>query len=119
MHPVIKTVLGRLGMGTITLFVVSVIIFSSMEFLPGDFGQAVLGQSALPETVAAFRRELGLDQPAVIRYWQWASSALQGDLGTSFSGRNASGVDRSREVVDLVLPRLRNTLFLALSLIHI
>ena len=41
------------------------------------------------------------------------SAVLQGDLGTSFSGRNASGVDRSREVIDLVLPRLRNTLFLA------
>jgi len=34
-------------------------------------------------------------------------------LGTSFSGRNASGVDRSREVVDLIAPRLSNTLFLA------
>jgi len=113
LHPVIRTVLGRLGMGVITLFVVSIIIFLSMEFLPGDFGQAILGQSALPETVAAFRRELGLDQPAIVRYWQWVSAVLQGDLGTSFSGRNASGVDRSREVIDLVLPRLRNTLFLA------
>ena len=100
-------------MGVVTLFVVSIIIFLSMEFLPGDFGQAILGQSALPETVAAFRRELGLDQPAIVRYFQWVSAVLQGDLGTSFSGRNASGVDRSREVIDLVLPRLRNTLFLA------
>ena len=113
MHPVIKTVLGRLAMGVLTLFAVSLIIFSSMELLPGDFGQAILGQAALPETVAAFRRELGLDQPAIVRYWQWVTAVLQGDLGTSFSGRNASGVDRSREVVDLVLPRLRNTLFLA------
>ena len=113
MHPVIKTVLGRLAMGVMTLFAVSLIIFSSMELLPGDFGQAILGQAALPETVAAFRRELGLDQPAIVRYGQWVAAVLQGDLGTSFSGRNASGVDRSREVVDLVLPRLRNTLFLA------
>lgn len=84
-----------------------------MELLPGDFGQAVLGQAATEETVAAFRRELGLDQSAVMRYGQWISAVLQGDLGTSFSGRNASGVDRSREVIDLVVPRLRNTLFLA------
>ena len=84
-----------------------------MELLPGDFGQAVLGQAATEETVAAFRRELGLDQSAVMRYGHWISAALQGDLGTSFSGRNASGVDRSREVIDLVVPRLRNTLFLA------
>ena len=100
-------------MGVATLFAVSIIIFSSMELLPGDFGQAVLGQAATEDTVAAFRRELGLDQPAIVRYGQWLTAVLQGDLGTSFSGRNASGVDRSREVVDLVAPRLRNTLFLA------
>jgi len=63
--------------------------------------------------VAAFRRELGLDQPAYLRYLQWVGGALQGDLGTSFSGRNASGIDRSRAVVDLIAPRLWNTLFLA------
>ena len=113
MHPVVKTVFGRVAMGIATLFVVSIIIFSSIELLPGDFGQAVLGQAATEETVAAFRRELGLDQPAIIRYGQWAGAVIQGDLGTSFSGRNASGVDRSRDVVDLVIPRLRNTLFLA------
>ena len=92
---------------------VSIIIFSAIEMLPGDFGQAILGQSATPETVAAFRRQLGLDQPPYIRYLQWVSGAIQGDLGTSFSGRNASGIDRSREVVDLIAPRLWNTLFLA------
>ena len=81
--------------------------------LPGDFGQAILGQAALPETVAAFRQELGLDKPAYIRYFDWALGAIQGDLGTSFSGRNASGADRSAEVVDKIAPRLWNTLFLA------
>ena len=113
MHPVLSTVLKRLGLGIITLFVVSAIIFSSIAMLPGDFGQAVLGQAATEETVAAFRRELGLDQPAVLRYFDWVAAVLQGDLGTSFSGRASSGVDRSRDVADLVAPRLWNTLFLA------
>ena len=112
-HPVTKTILERLGLGLATLFVVSIIIFSAIEMLPGDFGQAILGQAATQETVAAFRRELGLDQPAFLRYLQWVGGALQGDLGTSFSGRNASGIDRSRAVVDLIAPRLWNTLFLA------
>jgi len=112
-HPVTKTILKRLGLGLATLFVVSIIIFSAIEMLPGDFGQAILGQAATQETVAAFRRELGLDQPAYLRYLQWVGGALQGDLGTSFSGRNASGIDRSRAVVDLIAPRLWNTLFLA------
>ena len=47
MHPVLATVLQRLGLGLATLFAVSIIIFISIEMLPGDFGQAVLGQAAL------------------------------------------------------------------------
>ncbi len=113
MHPVVSTILKRLGLGVVTLLVVSAIIFSAISLLPGDFGQAVLGQAATEETVAAFRRELGLDQPAILRYLQWLGSVMQGDFGTSFSGRASSGVNRSREVIDLVAPRLWNTLFLA------
>ncbi len=113
LHPVLSTVLKRLGLGLITLFVVSAIIFSSISLLPGDFGEAVLGQAATEDTVAAFRKELGLDKPAVTRYFEWVGSVLRGDLGTSFSGRAASGVNRARSVVELVKPRLQNTLFLA------
>ena len=113
MHPVLATVLQRLGLGVVTLFFVSIVIFMSISLLPGDFGEAVLGQAALPETVAKFREELGLDKPVWTRYIEWAASVMTGDLGTSFSGRAASGVDRSRQVVDLVAPRLWNTLFLA------
>ena len=113
MHPILSTVLQRLGLGLLTLFLVSIIIFSSIEFLPGDFTQAVLGQTATEETVAAFRRELGLDQPAYVRYFSWIGSVMTGDLGQSFSGRASSGVDRSRAVAELVGPRLANTLFLA------
>ena len=102
MHPVLATILKRLGLGVITLFVVSAIIFSSISMLPGDFGQAVLGQAATEQTVANFRKELGLDKPAYIRYFQWVGSVLKGDLGTSFSGRASSGEDRSRPVAELV-----------------
>ncbi|MEM7258772.1 MAG: ABC transporter permease [Pseudomonadota bacterium] len=100
-------------MGLLSLFAVSAIIFSAITMLPGDFGEAVLGQAATEETVAAFRDELGLDKPAVQRYFEWVGAVLRGDLGTSFSGRSASGVDRSRSVVEMITPRLKNTLFLA------
>ncbi len=113
MHPVLRTVLQRLALGLLTLFVVSIIIFSAIELLPGDFTQAVLGQAATEETVAAFRKELGLDQPAVLRYIDWVGALASGDLGTSFSGRASSGVDRSRPVAELIGPRLANTFFLA------
>ncbi len=113
MHPIFLTIIKRLALGLVTLFVVSAIIFSSVTLLPGDFGEAVLGQAATEETVAAFREELGLDKPAVLRYFDWAGAVLKGDLGTSFSGRSASGVDRSRSVAEMIWPRLKNTLFLA------
>ncbi len=115
MHPIVLTVLQRLAFGVLTLFLVSLVIFLSIDFLPGDFGEALLGQSAREDTVAAFRKELGLDKPILVRYFDWIGGVLTGDLGTSFSGRNASGYDRSRTVVDLVAPRLNNTLFLALT----
>jgi peptide/nickel transport system permease protein len=114
LHPVVRTILQRLGLGLVTLFVVSLILFSSIEFLPGDFGEAVLGQAALPETVAAFRKELGLDLPMHERYFDWLGGILTGDMGNSFSGRGSSGgQDRSRPVIELLAPRLANTLFLA------
>lgn len=85
----------------------------SIEMLPGDFTEAVLGQAATEETVAAFRKELGLDKSPVLRYFDWIGAVMTGDLGTSFSGRAASGVDRSRSVAEMIGPRLSNTLFLA------
>ncbi|MCB2010917.1 MAG: ABC transporter permease, partial [Geminicoccaceae bacterium] len=60
MHPILKMVLARLGLGVLTLFVVSLIIFLGVELLPGDIAQEILGQSATPETVAALRKEMGL-----------------------------------------------------------
>lgn len=113
MHPVFATILKRLFLGLVTLFIVSVIIFTSIQMLPGDFGEAILGQAATDETVAAFRKELGLDKPALWRYFDWVGALAAGDLGNSFSGRAGSGIDRSRAVIDLVAPRLWNTLFLA------
>ena len=113
MHPVLRTVLQRLGLGFLTLLIVSIIIFSSLELLPGDFARAILGQAATPETVAAFQKEIGLDKPATTRYFNWITSALQGDFGTSFSGRSGGSAGAVRQVSDLIEPRLYNTLFLA------
>jgi len=110
MHPVLRTVLQRLGLGLITLFFVSLIIFSAIEMLPGDFARAILGQAATPETVAAFQKEIGLDKPPVQRYVTWVGNVLQGDFGSSFASR----IGYRRTVAELIAPRLYNTLFLAL-----
>jgi peptide/nickel transport system permease protein len=111
MHPVLKTVLQRLGLGLLTLFAVSVVIFSSLELLPGGFAEAILGQGATPETVAAFNREIGLDRPATVRYIEWIGGVLTGDFGYSYAGLGGS---IKQSVTDLIAPRLYNTFFLAI-----
>lgn len=106
MHPIPKMVLQRLGLGVITLFAISLIIFLGVELLPGDLAQEILGQSATPETVAAFRKELGLDLPPHVRYLDWLGGIVQGDFGKSLANK--------REISELIGTRLGNTLFLAM-----
>jgi len=101
----LKLVAQRLALGLLTLLIVSLIIFLSVQLLPGDLAQAILGQSATPETVAAFRRELGLDLPAYLRYWNWLAGMLHGDMGRSLANQ--------LDIATLIGRRLGNTLFLA------
>jgi len=63
--------------------------------------------------VAAFKRSVGLDKPPVVRYFSWIGGVLEGDFGSSFSSAGALAGGHERTVVSLVVPRLRNTLFLA------
>ncbi|RUZ73483.1 ABC transporter permease [Mesorhizobium sp. M7A.F.Ca.US.006.01.1.1] len=110
---VIRTILARISLGLLTLFIVSILVFSAVTMLPGDFATSILGHSATPETVAAFRAQLGLNQPAVIRYVYWLGGILHGDFGRSFSSSEYLDSGTARTVVSLIAPRLWNTLFLA------
>ncbi|MCG6908495.1 MAG: ABC transporter permease [Deltaproteobacteria bacterium] len=95
----------RLFLGLATIIVISVLIFVGIEALPGDLAEAILGQEATPETVAAFRRELKLDLPAHVRYFAWLGGILKGDLGNSLAN--------GRPIAGLIGWRFANTLFLA------
>ena len=90
-----------------TLLVASLLMFAATEILPGDVAQAILGQYATPEALAAMRDRLGLDQPAYLRYVEWLGRMLVGDLGQSTS--------TGQPVATLIEDRLRNTLLLAFS----
>jgi peptide/nickel transport system permease protein len=110
MNSVIKTVIQRLGLGLVSLFAVSVIIFSTLVLLPGGYAENILGQGATPETVANFKHEIGLDRPAVTRYVEWIGGVAHGDFGNSYSGLAGK---IKRPVTGVIAPRLRNTFFLA------
>lgn len=97
-------VVQRLGIGFILLWVVSVLIFAMTQVLPGDAAQIRLGQQATPETLAALRKEMGLDQPLVIQYFMWIQRLLTGDLGISMAG--------GATIASLIEARIWNTLFM-------
>lgn len=103
--PVLKLVAQRVGLGLLLLLAVSVLIFTGTQLLPGDVAQAILGQSATPQALENLRRDLGLNDPAYIRYLNWLGGVLTGDLGVALS----NGQDISTQLGK----RLGNTLFLA------
>ncbi|UTH49890.1 ABC transporter permease [Loktanella salsilacus] len=75
------------------------------EILPGDVAQSILGQSATPQALANLRNELGLNEPALARYFDWLGGILRGDLGTALTN--------GQDIWTAMSGRLANTLFLA------
>jgi len=70
------------------LFVVSALTFALAALAPGDAARVILGMNGTQEQYEALRLQLGLDDPLLVRYWEWLSGALRGDLGESiFSGQ--------------------------------
>jgi len=105
MGDLLTLVAKRLGYGLLTLLVVSVLIFFAVELLPGDTAQAILGQAATPETVAALREKLGLDDPWYVRYFVWLWGAVRFDFGVS--------AVTGESVTAFIGDRFTKTLFLA------
>lgn len=95
----------RLLLGLISIIVISVLLFAGLEALPGDLAEAILGQAATPETVAAFRKELKLDLAPHVRYSTWLRDFLKGNMGTSLANK--------QRVAELIGWRFGNTIFLA------
>lgn len=100
-----KLIAQRLVMALLTLLLVSFLIFAVLEILPGDVATRILGRDATPETLAALRERMHLNDPAVLRYFRWLIGVLQGDFGQSLVS--------SRGVTDVLAPRVANTVFLS------
>jgi peptide/nickel transport system permease protein len=75
----------RLAALAVTLLIASMVIFAALEILPGNAAQVLLGPDAAPAAVQALERQLGLDQPAIVRYGRWMGGLLHGDMGTSYA----------------------------------
>lgn len=102
----IRYVLGRLVSLIISLIVASLVIFAVIEVIPGDPAAFMLGVNARPDTLAALRAEMGLDQSLPVRYFSWISGLLQGDFGISWTYKTS--------VADMIADRVWVSLPLAI-----
>jgi peptide/nickel transport system permease protein len=88
----------------ITLFLISIIIFTVTQIIPGDTAFAILGHTATVESVRALREQFGLDRPVYIQYLSWLNNLLNLDLGESLS--------LSRPVAPILVERIKRSLVL-------
>ena len=80
-------ILRRLLLGIVVLILVSILVFLATQALPGDPALAILGRSATPQSLAALRRQLHLNQPVFTQYWTWITGLLHGNFGTSLEAQ--------------------------------
>jgi len=69
----------------VTLVAASIVVFAVIQCAPGDPARFVLGMHADPASLAALRRQLGLDQPLISRYFVWLAGLIRGELGESWT----------------------------------
>lgn len=98
-----RIVAMRLAVGMVTLLAASILIFVTVDLLPGDAVTAFLGRDAAadPVAVAQLRAEYGLDRPVIVRYSDWIAGAATLDFGVSVANR--------QPVSDLIGLRLKRT----------
>lgn len=103
----LRMLLRRMALGAITVAIVSIIIFSGVELLPGDACTAFLEREAKGKLLENCREAQGLNRGPFERYFDWAASAIRGDFGVSANGQ--------KSIAELVGNRLKNSLLMASS----
>ncbi len=101
-----RLVLRRLGLGVLTLWLVSLVVFAAVLALPGDAATAILGKEATPDRVAALRAQLHLGDSVVVQYGKWLGGIVTGDTGISAATQQPVG--------ELLSGRVGNSVFLVL-----
>lgn len=100
-----RYVMKRLLLLIPILLGVTLIIFSIMNFIPGDPASLILGESAPKEARDQLNEELGMNDPFPVRYVKYIWDALHGDFGSSWRTR--------QPVFDEIFARFPTTIYLA------
>ena len=103
----LRFVVRRLLLLVPILLGLSILVFVWLRALPGGPAEALLGERATPETVAAIEQQYGLDKPVYVQYWRFLENALRLDFGDSTRSR--------RPVTEELAERFPATVELALG----
>jgi peptide/nickel transport system permease protein len=106
MRGITGLIVRRIALGLLTLLLVSIVVFAATQALPGDPASAILGRSATPDSLAALRKQLNLDQNVVLQYLDWLKGLLTGDPGNSLAA--------GEPVTKLLGGRIENSFFLVM-----
>jgi peptide/nickel transport system permease protein len=105
-RPIARFLVKRVLLGLVTLWLLSVIIFSTAQVLPGDVARRILGPLADAHAVSVLNHQLGTDRPLLTQYFDWIGGFVTGDFGESLAFR--------RPVGEVIGPALQNSAKLAL-----
>ncbi len=102
----------------LTMLAAMVLVFVVLQVLPGDPALVMLGPDAQPDTLAALRTQLGLDQPVLHRFGIWVWEMAHGNLGISYAYRvPVAGLVADRLAVTLPLALMAIAMTIVLSLV--
>ncbi|MGH7919269.1 MAG: ABC transporter permease, partial [Candidatus Dormibacteraceae bacterium] len=110
-------VVWRLALLVASLLVASIAVFAVMNVLPGNPAAVILGEQATPAAIHTLDQQLGLDQPGIVRYFEWLGGMLSGDFGISYIQRIPVGpLLGQRLLVTLPLALYGTLISLAISI---
>jgi peptide/nickel transport system permease protein len=95
---------GRAGQSLVTLAVVTILVFVLVRLTPGDPVKQILGDQATPQSIAALRQQLGLNNPPLVQFLHYVQGLFRGDLGQSIA--------QNKSVVSIIASSLPITLAL-------
>ena len=112
-----QLIVKKTGFLVLTLLLVSMLAFLAFQIIPADPATMLLGTEYSPERAAALRAEMGLDRSIPVRYWDWLSGFVRGDMGDSYIyGMKVSQVLEGKIAVTASLTLLSWLLVTAVSI---
>ena len=102
----IKYIMKRVVQTVTVMLLVSFITFLLVSVMPKDPVYALYGSDVTPEEYQILYERLGLNQPVLVRYWNWLVNLFHGDLGTSYAYH--------MPVIELIGQKIGVTLYLSI-----